>query len=129
MNPMETQWTKELYDFKIFMAEISKDVKYIQERVDDQAETIRSIASLTGTVEKMSAAMELVTTQFNASVSSLREHIERVEAKLSESAKRAGQRLEALEKEPAGKWRAMTAQLISLIVAAVAGYFISRFLN
>ncbi len=51
--------------------------------------------------------------------------IERIEAGL----RGQGERIGALEKEPAQKWKSLVSQIIGLIVAALAGGLLSNFVK
>lgn len=73
-------------------------------RIDTLEESIKQMYSLTVSVEKMAICLDQNTKELI----------------------KQGERLTAIEKEPAAKWKQITSIVLTVIVTAVATYFVSK---
>lgn len=74
-------------------------------RIDALEESIKQIHSLTVSVEKMAISLEQNTKELI----------------------KQGERLTAIEREPATKWKQATSIVLTVIVTATVTYFVSKF--
>lgn len=73
-------------------------------RLDALEENVKQIQSLTVSVERMALSIEQMTKELS----------------------KQGQRLEAIEKEPAQKWKQAVSVVISVVITAVTTFFLAR---
>lgn len=73
-------------------------------RLDALEENVKQIQSLTVSVERMALSIEQMTKELS----------------------KQGQRLEAIEKEPAQKWKQAVSIVISVVITAVTTFFLVR---
>ena len=112
----------------------SKDIVALRESVKSAHNRINEMSDLTSGVHRLAANMENLTAE-------VKRLAEKFENGFREQGKRIGEtetglikllgmekdiikandRLDKIEKEPADKWKALTAQIIGLITAAVVG--------
>ncbi len=76
-------------------------------------------------IYKLASNMEALTIQ----VKSLAQQMETAIARIETGQKSQGERIGALEKEPAQKWKTLVAQVTGLVVAAVIGAIIANFIK
>jgi len=110
--------TKELMEVRLEVTEIGTNVKYIQKKVDENSAIADSIHSLSSTVQALASTIDQISSQTKNDIANCRDGI-----------KRMGQRIEDLEKEPGRKWKAMTAQITGLLIAAIIGAMAARFMG
>ena len=99
------------------IAAVAESAKSAHKRIDDNDRITEGIHKLASNVEALAVQVKMLTERMDSS-------IERIEAGL----KSQGERIGALEKEPAHKWKTLVAQVTALIVAAVIGVVITKFL-
>lgn len=76
-------------------------------------------------IHRLAVNMEVMAEQLRALAERIDAAIERVEA----SQRSQGERIGALEKEPAQKWKSFVKQVFNLIVAAIVGGIVAYFKN
>jgi len=114
MSYSDNEISKELVGAKMDITAIKISVEYIKEKLEKNDRREQDMHQLTSTVVKLSNTIEQLAEKTTAEV----EHIKT-------SIKRAGERLERLEQEPATKWKNMTQQIIGVIVSGVIGAMIA----
>ena len=97
------------------LAALKRDVKTLFSSLAKNDETTKGIYTLATSVELLAREVKDLTDKLDRNVD-----------KLEESLKSQGERIGALEKEPAHKWKTLAAQVTSIIVAAAIGYLMSR---
>lgn len=96
---------------------LKENIKSAHKRIDENDKITEGIHKLASNIESLALQVKLLTERMDSS-------IERIESGL----KGQGERIGALEKEPASKWKDLGKQVISLIVAAVFGIIAAKFL-
>lgn len=98
------------------IAAVRESLKSAHKRIDDNDRIIEGI-------HKLAANMEAMTMQVKSLAEQLESSVERLEA----GQRSQGERISALEKEPATKWKNLVSQGVGLITAAIIGYALSIF--
>ena len=100
------------------IARVHESVKSAHHRIDENDR-------ITEGIHKLAANVEALALQVKMLAGEMRDAIDRIES----GQKSQGERIGKLEAEPAGKWRALVTQVISLVIAAVVGGAITRLLK
>ena len=100
------------------LAALKESTKSAHKRLDKNDRIIEEIHKLTASVETLALQVKLLTEKMDVNI-----------ARLEAGQKRTGERLSALEKEPATKWKAVTAQVTALIIAAIMGGILINFIR
>ena len=106
---MDTQITEFMLDTTRQLSAIQESVDSAHKRIDENTATLSGIHDLAASVKLLAIQVKSLT--------------ERIEGGL----KSQGERIGALEKEPGQKWKTVTAQIVSIIVAAVVTGLVVRF--
>ena len=104
------QLTEQTLKHNSEIAALKESAKSAHKRIDENDQITAGIHKLAANVETLALQVKLLTDKMDTS-------IERIESGL----KSQGERIGALEKEPATKWKALVAQITSLIIAAIVG--------
>ena len=99
------------------IAALRESLKSAHKRIDENDRITEGIHKLAANVEALALQVKMLTDKMDNSIT-------RMEAGL----KAQGERIGTLEKEPADKWKTLAAQVTGLIVAAVIGVVIAKFL-
>jgi len=110
----ETELAKELVDVKVDIAAIKTTVEHIQDKLEKNDQQTQGIHALANTVDKLASTIDQLAQKTSSEIETVKGSI-----------KRYGERLEALEKEPAKKWQAVTGQITSLLVSGLVGAVIA----
>lgn len=99
------------------IAAIRESLKSAHKRIDENDRMTEGIHKLAANVEALALQVKMLTEKMDSSIT-------RIEAGLTAQAERIG----ALEKEPATKWKDLVKQVTALVVAAVVGAVIANFI-
>jgi hypothetical protein len=99
------------------IAALRESLKSAHKRIDENDRMTEGIHKLAANVEALALQVKMLTGKMD-------ESINRIEAGL----KSQGERIGAIENEPAHKWKTLVAQVTGLVVAAVIGVIIAKFL-
>ncbi len=102
----------------------SKDIAALRENLKSAHKRIDENDSVTKGIHELSTSIAAIAVELRALVTRYDTSFERIEA----GQKSQGERIGALEKKPAMRWEALVTQLIGLLVAAVAGGMLSKFI-
>jgi ABC-type transporter Mla subunit MlaD len=120
------------------LAALAESVKSAHQRIDENNQITSGIHDLAKNVGNLATQVKMLTEHFERSISRIengqRDQGERIgqaerlmeltaalAGRLESTLTEASKRLEAIEKEPGAKWKTLTAQIISLVVAAIVG--------
>ena len=98
----------------------------------DATEKLSALESSAKAAHKRLDAVENTTNiihKLTASVESLAAQVKTLAERMEDGLKSQGERIGALEKEPGKKWKALTAQIIQIVVAAVLGGILVKFVG
>lgn len=109
--------TKGIHQLSASIAGMTAEMKGIAERMDDSNDR------MTASVEKISEGQQEQAQRIGAMEKTLI-----ALSGLSEGMGKLGAKIEAIEKEPATKWKDLVKQITALVVAAVIGVIIAKFL-
>ncbi len=104
--------------------ELVEDVAALKERVKSAHKRIDENDRITEGIYKIASNVEALALQVKMLTESLENNVARLEGSL----KAQGERIGALEKKPAKRWESLITQFISLIVAAVFGVIVAKFM-
>lgn len=104
------QLTEQIMKLNSDIAVLKRDTKTAHKRIDKNDRMIESMHKLASSLDSLATQMKIFTNSMEGSV-------ERLEGRL----KNQGERIGALEKEPADRWKTLIAQITALIVAALVG--------
>lgn len=110
LSQMVMQHTKDI-------AQLQTDVSSLHRRIDENDRLTEGIHQLAENVAAMSVEVKMLTEKVDTSIGDIKS-----------SLKEQGERISAIEKEPAQKWNKLSWLVISGIVTAVIGFVIGRFL-
>jgi len=113
----EDQLTQQIMAQSKDIAALRESTKSAHKRIDENDRIITGIHKLASNVEALALQVKLLTGRVDSSV-------ERME----KSIKSQGERIGAIEKEPAAKWRELVRQMITITVAALAGSMLANFI-
>lgn len=99
------------------LASVKASTKSAHKRIDENDRITNGIHEIAASVQSLAIQVKLLTEKMDESIG-------QVQAGL----KSQGERIGALEKEPADKWKNMIAQVIGLVVAAAVGCVIAKFI-
>ena len=102
-------------DMKHLSQRVEGDKKALFQRIDKNDEMTERIHSLASDIKLIAEQLKMVT-----------ERLEYVVTSYDERLHNQGQRIGALETKPAVRWDNLMSQVITLIVAAAFGYFMSK---
>lgn len=102
----------------------AQDIAAVREKVDSAHKRINENDRITEGIHKLAANVESLALQVKMLTERMDSSIERIESGL----KSQGERIGALEKEPATKWKDLAKQVTGLIVAAVVGAILTHFI-
>lgn len=102
----------------------ARDISAIRESTKSAHKRIDENDRITDGIHKLASNVEALALQVKMLTESLENSVSRLEA----GQKAQGERIGALEREPATKWKDLVKQVIGLIVAAVAGVIIAKFI-
>jgi len=124
------------------IAAIKESVKSAHKRIDDNDRIIASIHELAKNVAAMAAEIKLLTDRFDKNIERIEQgqktqgerigEIERAIHQIESNEKtiiRHAEKLEAMEKEPAQKWKDLGKQVLTLVIAAVVGMVIANIMR
>lgn len=106
--------TKGIHQLSASIAGMTAEMKGIAERMDESNER------MSASVDKMSAGQRAQGERIGAMEQTLI-----TLSRLPEGVEKLGAKVEAIEKEPATKWKTLVTQITALIVAGVVGAIIS----
>jgi methyl-accepting chemotaxis protein len=109
--------TKGIHQLSASIAGMTAEMKGIAERMDDSNDR------MTASVEKISEGQQEQAQRIGAMEKTLI-----TLSGLSEGMGKLGAKIEAIEKEPATKWKDLVKQITALVVAAIIGVIIANFL-
>ena len=115
MNP--DQIAAELMEHEGDIRAIWESTKSAHKRIDENDRIIDGIHKLAANVETLALQVKHLTEKMESSI-----------AHLESGQKSQGERIGALEQKPAKRWEALVAQAITLIVAAIGGAIIAKFI-
>jgi uncharacterized protein YlxW (UPF0749 family) len=99
------------------IAAVSESAKSAHKRIDENDRITEGIHKLAANVETLAVQVKMFTDRMDSSI-----------ARIEAGQKNQGERIGALEKEPADKWKGAIKQIIELIIAAVFGIIAAKFL-
>ncbi|MDR1704249.1 MAG: hypothetical protein LBS19_06145 [Clostridiales bacterium] len=115
---------KSLVEHRLTGAESS--TKSAHRRIDEINDTVKEIYSTLNGIHKLTASVEMLTLQVKTLAENMSTSNERMETRIEEGFKSQGERIGAIEKEPAQKWKAFVKHVFQLAVAAVVGAVILK---
>ena len=113
----QEQLTAKIVELTEQLAEARSSLKSAHKRIDDNDKITVGIHEVAASVQALALQVKLLTEKMDESVEGLKNSI-----------KSQGERIGKLEKEPADKWKTLVAQVIGLVVAAVVGVVVSKFI-
>lgn len=114
----EEQRTALLLKHNEEIAAVRESSKSAHKRIDENDRITEGIHKLASNVETLALQVKLLTDKMDT-------NIERIESGL----KSQGERIGAIEKEPANKWKTLVAQVTALVIAAVVGAIIASIIK
>lgn len=96
---------------------LRENVKSAHKRIDENDRITEGIHKLASNVESLALQVKLLTERFDSSLE-----------RLEQGQRNQGERIGALEKEPGAKWKDVTKQIITLVVAAVFSVIAAKFM-
>jgi chromosome segregation ATPase len=124
LSQMVVQHTKDI-------AAVWESTKSAHHRLNENAEIISSIHKLAANMENLTVEVKKLAERLENGLREQGKRIGEAETALIKMAnleayvKKANERLDKIEREPADKWKNLTAQIITLLVAAVVGGIIT----
>jgi predicted nucleic acid-binding Zn-ribbon protein len=135
----DSQLSQTVIDHTRDISALYEQTKSLGKRIDENDTVTKGIHELARQIATIAVEIKSLARSFDSS-------IERVESGQKSPGERIGniertlismerhekelekhtQRIEAIEKEPAGKWKTLVAQITALIVAALVGLVVSR---
>lgn len=112
------QLTEQILKHNSEIAALRESDKSAHKRIDENDRITEGIHKLAANVEALALQVKLLT-------ESMENNIARLEA----GQKTQGEHIGALENEPAKKWKALVAQITSLLIAAVVGGVIANLIK
>ena len=122
------------------IAAMRESMKSAHKRIDDNDRITEGIHEIAASVKSLALQVKLLTERVDKNIEKLETGqksqgerlgaLERTNAKLSdieETVEEQEKRIDAIEKEPATKWKTLVSQVIAIIVAAIVGYVLSKF--
>ncbi len=100
------------------IAALKESTKSAHKRLDDNDRVIESIHKLAANVETLALQVKMLTEKMDNSIT-------RIESGMNSQ----GERITCLEKEPATKWKSLVAQITTIVVAALVGGVIAKFIK
>ena len=138
----QEQLTGQIMTHSKDIAALWETSKSAHRRINESDEIAKGIHKLAANMEALALQVKLLTERMDSTIermeSSLKsqgERIGKVESfgRLAETQEKSitslAKKIEAIEREPADKWRSLVKQLITLTTAALAGGMLSNFLN
>lgn len=110
------QLTEQVLKHNGDIAALGENVKSAHKRIDENDRITDGIHKLAANVEALALQVKLLTEDMKNNM-----------IKFESGLKSQGERIGVLEKEPGGKWKALTAQIVSIVVAAVMAVIITKF--
>lgn len=110
LSQMVMQNTKDI-------AQLQSDVNSANRRIDENDRLTQGIHQLAENVAAMSVEVKLLTGKVDTSIDEIKSNL-----------KEHGERINAIEKEPAQKWNKLSWLVISGVVTAILGFVIGKFL-
>jgi len=99
------------------IAALRERVKSAHKRIDENDRITTGIHKLASNVEALALQVKLLTERMDSSIN-----------RMEKSIKSQDERIGAIEKEPATKWKELVRQMIALAVAALAGSMLASFI-
>lgn len=100
------------------IAAVHESAKSAHKRIDENDRITDGIHKLASNVEALALQVKLLADSMETSI-----------MRLESGLKSQGERISAIEKEPAAKWKTLVAQVLSIGVAAVIGGLIAKFIS
>lgn len=123
------------------VAALHESLKSAHKRIDENDRITEGIYNLASSVEALTVQVTNLAQKMENSVTELktgqRAQGERIGAlervtinieRLEKSLEKFGDKVAAIEKKPAARWESLVGQVIGLVVAALVGFVLSRFL-
>ena len=104
------QVTGKVLELSEELASVRESIKSAHRRSDDNDRITAGIHKIAASVQALALQVKLLTDKMDESVENLKGSI-----------KNQGERIGALEKEPAQKWKGLVKQVIEIAVAAAVG--------
>ena len=121
------------------IAALRADAKLAHKRIDETDRITASIHELAKNVATMAARVESLTERLDRSVDRIEQgqqsqgkrigNIEKTVSQIERNEKelmRQAAKIEAIEREPANKWKALVGQVTALVVAAAIGALLAK---
>lgn len=134
------QITEQLIKINGEIAEIRASDKSAHKRIDENDRITNGIHEIAASVQTLALQIKLLTERLDENMDELkdgqRRHGERIGAvetfclsieRLEKSISVLSGKVEAIEKEPATKWKDLVKQVIAIVVAAVVGAVTGKF--
>lgn len=99
------------------LAAVVESAKSAHKRIDENDRITNGIHKIATSVETLALQVKQLTDKVDESIESLKG-----------SLKSHGERIGKLEQEPGNRWKSLVAQLTQIIVAAVVGGVVAKFL-
>lgn len=113
----QEQMTEKIIGLTGQLAETRSSLKSAHHRLDDIDNITAGIHEIAASVQALAVEVKMIAEKWSKS-----------EESIKNSLQRQGERIEKLEMEPADKWKNLIAQVIGLVVAAVMGVVVSKFI-
>lgn len=113
----QEQMTARIVELTEQIAAARSSLKSAHKRIDDNDKITAGIHEVAASVQALAIEVKMIAEKWSKSEESIKNSI-----------KSQGERIGKLEKEPADKWKSLVAQVIGLVVAAVVGVLISKFI-
>ncbi len=99
------------------LAAVKESTKSAHKRIDENDRITEGIHEIASSVQALAVQVKLLADKMDENVDSLKGSI-----------KSQGERIGKLEQEPADRWKSLVSQVIGLVVAAVAGVVLAKFI-
>ena len=92
------------------LATLCEALKSAHKRIDENDRIINDVHKLCANVETLALQVKLLTESMESNIS-----------RLESGLRCQGERIGSIEKEPAGRWKALISQVVAIIVAVLIG--------
>lgn len=130
----DDQMSKMVMDNARDIAALKQGHSALEKRIDENDRVTTGIHKLAANTENLATEVKRLGERLEAGLREQGKRVGEVETaiikfgNMESSIKLALTRLDAIEKEPATKWKTLVAQVTALVIAAVAGVVIAKFM-